>query len=211
MSFLQTSQCQEKSAGWERCVSEMCPRKTRTVCVCVRSPPLSPGLRQPPAPLLAFLLLPAAKWSPGASREKNHTLISRCQKNKNGSDGENLKNSQRRRRRRRSGVYTHQSRKRRWQAGGNISLILHPGVGRWLTESARTPTTPYFFKSATSVCLPGWLCPRAGCGGQSARWWLTHPPQVLLDHWEGQSRGSQTRGGGGERLNCDLLVQILEY
>lgn len=72
MSFLQTSQCQEKSSGWgspTAVIPEMCPRKARTVPV--RSPPLSPGLRQPPAPLLALLRV-ATERSPGASRGQSH-------------------------------------------------------------------------------------------------------------------------------------------
>lgn len=51
---------------------------------------------------------------------------------------------------------------------------------------------------------------KTACRGGSVdvRWWLTQPPpQVVLDHGEGQSEESQSRRGE-ERLNCDLLDYI---
>lgn len=61
----------------------MCPRKTRTVCSGI-----SPVLRRPPAPLLAYCAL-AQKWSPGASPrwtcgEKRHLQMPLCQRTEPG-------------------------------------------------------------------------------------------------------------------------------
>lgn len=118
--------------------------------------------------------------------EENHTLISLCQKTE--ATITTWKTIS-------GGVYTDQSRKRRWQTGGNICLILqsgavHPGVGRWLTECARTPAAPttlYFLMSETSgSSFRLTLSP-------NSRWRLTHPPQVVLHHWERVRAAPQTR------------------
>lgn len=96
MSFLQTSQCQEKKgerggrrAGAQRS-PETCPRKTRKGGVRVRSPPLSPGLRQPPDSPLA--LLPNDLVEEAAL---NHTSMRGADKNGSAGGGKNLRGGKR--------------------------------------------------------------------------------------------------------------------
>ena len=85
-------------------------------------------------------------------------------------------------------------------------------------RTSAAPATPRRAEPGIALCSQADIVPRffkktnkkkkqrlAGGGSVDARWCLTQPPpQVVLDHGEGQSEESQSRRGG-ERLNCDLL------
>lgn len=104
-----TSQRQRKERGLESRSAvflEVCPGKTRTVSA--RSPPLSPSLRQPPAPLHALCAWPPKNRSPGASQAREREgrgeergswgVKSHLKRWTDGSADQNLKNSQKQRR-----------------------------------------------------------------------------------------------------------------
>ena len=153
MSFLQTSQCQ---GGKERrlrepqstVISEMCPRKDAQIV-----PPLSPGLRQPPAaaPVLALLRAAtqnndhrgASRWERERERrerkeKKNHTLISHCQKTEamTGKKKKKLENNRQRQKalRRLRGPVRRALMTSGRKHFSDFRSAEHPGVGRWLTE-----------------------------------------------------------------------------